>query len=161
MGALGVGDQAEGDSGASFAGGRRCSWVKSGATVAKFSDAAAAPGVGRSAAPCILHGSAITTWQTVLHRQRPPARPAGSVLARLRNDGYDWRPRLGGVSASALVIHGEKDVLPLAVAVEISQVLPFARLHIVPTAGHMPFWEAPGTFFSLTETFLISLDAER
>lgn len=83
------------------------------------------------------------------------------VLARLRIDGYDWRPRLGGVSASALVLHGEKDVLPLAVAVEISQVLPVAQLHIIPSAGHMPFWEAPGTFFSLTETFLTSLDAGR
>jgi pimeloyl-ACP methyl ester carboxylesterase len=83
------------------------------------------------------------------------------VLARLRSVGYDWRPRLGGVLASALVIHGEKDVLPIAVAVEISQVLPVAEVNIVPSSGHMPFWEVPGTFFSLTETFLTSPEAGR
>jgi pimeloyl-ACP methyl ester carboxylesterase len=63
--------------------------------------------------------------------------------------------------ASALVIQGEKDVLPIAFAVEISQVLPVAQLHIVPSSGHMPFWEAPRTFFSLTDTFLTSLDVGR
>jgi proline iminopeptidase len=77
-----------------------------------------------------------------------------AALARLRNQGYDWRPRLGGVSAPALVIHGEKDVLPAAVAFEIARSLQHARVAIVPSAGHMPFWEAPEPFFSLIETFI-------
>jgi len=134
-------------------------------TVAKFADADF-----YSANPAIQAGysrAVHPAWfadRDVAKRFTPPeaASETGAfVLARLRTDCYDWRPRLGGVLASALVIHGEKDVLPIAVAVEISQVLPVAQLHIVPSSGHMPFWEAPRTFFSLTETFLTSPDAGR
>lgn len=82
------------------------------------------------------------------------SRTGAAALARLRGVGYDWRPLLGGVSAPALVIHGEKDVLPAAVAFEIAKTLPHATVSLVPSSGHMPFWEAPGTFFSLIETFL-------
>ena len=134
-------------------------------TVAKFSDAdfySADPGV-QSAYSRAVHPAWFADHD-MAKRFTPPeaASETGAfVLARLRTDCYDWRPRLGGVLASALVLHGEKDVLPINVAAEISQVLPVAQLHIVPSSGHMPFWEAPRTFFSLTETFLTSPDAGR
>jgi proline iminopeptidase len=96
--------------------------------------------------------------QDMARRFAPPdavSQSGAAALARLRTEGYDWRPRLGGVSAQALVIHGEKDVLPAAVAFEIAQSLQHARAAIVPSAGHMPFWEAPEPFFSLIETFIL------
>ena len=76
------------------------------------------------------------------------------VLARLRYQGYDWRPRLRALSVPTFVVHGEEDVLPPTVALEISNSLPSARCCVVPSSGHMPFWEAPERFFSLIESFL-------
>lgn len=77
-----------------------------------------------------------------------------AVLARLRREGYDWRERLRALSTPTLVLHGEEDPLPPAVAGDIADLLPNARRVLVPSAGHMPFWEAPERFFALIEAFL-------
>lgn len=77
-----------------------------------------------------------------------------AVLARLRR-GYDWRERLRALSAPTLVIHGQQDPLPpLAEPRVKSYILPTAQAVVVPSSGHMPFWEAPVRFFSLIESFL-------
>ena len=76
------------------------------------------------------------------------------VLARLRREGYDWRPRLRALSIPTLVVHGEEDALPAVVSLEISNSLSHARRCVVPSSGHMPFWEAPERFFALIESFL-------
>jgi proline iminopeptidase len=81
--------------------------------------------------------------------------PTGAaVLARLRREGYDWRDRLRALSAPTLVIHGELDPLPLADLHERLYIDPSAHAVVVPSSGHMPFWEAPSRFFSLIESFL-------
>ena len=77
-----------------------------------------------------------------------------AVLARLRRDGYDWSGTLRSLSAPTLVIHGEMDPLPLADPPLKSYILPVAQVVVVPSSGHMPFWEAPMRFFSLIESFL-------
>ncbi len=77
-----------------------------------------------------------------------------ATLARLRREGYDWTARLRALSLPTLVIHGERDALPLAEASGSSQVIPNARTVVVPSSGHMPFWEAPEQFFSLVDAFL-------
>ena len=77
-----------------------------------------------------------------------------AVLARLRSEGYDWRSRLSALSVPTLVIHGERDPLPQAVADQLTALLPGARKTFIPAAGHMPFWEAPARFFSIVEAFL-------
>lgn len=77
-----------------------------------------------------------------------------AIAARLRRDGYDWRERLRALRAPTLVIHGEEDPLPPAVARETVALLADARLAIVPGAGHMPFWESPQLFFQLVSSFL-------
>lgn len=77
-----------------------------------------------------------------------------AVLARLRREGYDWRDTLRALSAPTLVLHGEQDVLPPAVSLEDSRILTNARHLVVPSSGHMPFWEAPERFFALIEPFL-------
>lgn len=77
-----------------------------------------------------------------------------TILARLRREGYDWRERVRALSVPTLVIHGEEDALPVSVAHALGALLPRATLRLVPGAGHMPFWEAPETFFPLVESFL-------
>jgi proline iminopeptidase len=77
-----------------------------------------------------------------------------AILARLRREGYDWRERLRALSAPTLVLHGERDALPVTVAIELSTLLPRARLTLIPDAGHMPFWEAPERLFAVVRDFL-------
>lgn len=89
----------------------------------------------------------------------PPAAASitgAAVLARLRREGYDWRDRLRALSTPTLVLHGERDALPVAVAQELSALLPRASLTLLPHAGHMPFWEAPERFFQHVLAFLTS-----
>lgn len=85
---------------------------------------------------------------------RSESRTGAAVAARLRGDGYDWTTLLSAVSVPTLVIHGERDLLPVSVAREIVATLGHARLEIIPDAGHMPFWESPELFFTLIESFL-------
>jgi proline iminopeptidase len=77
-----------------------------------------------------------------------------AILARLRREGYDRRPRLRALSVATLVIHGEEDALPVAVSAELVALLPRAHRQLVPQSGHMPFWEAPDVFFSFVDSFL-------
>ena len=77
-----------------------------------------------------------------------------AVAARLRSEGYDWRPLLRALSTPTLVIHGERDLLPAHVATDMVATLTNARLELIPEAGHMPFWEAPERFFALVDDFL-------
>jgi proline iminopeptidase len=77
-----------------------------------------------------------------------------AVAARLRREGYDWSEQLRALSTPTLVLHGEGDALPPSVANELAQLLPRARLSLIPAAGHMPFWEAPRRFFSEVDAFL-------
>jgi proline iminopeptidase len=77
-----------------------------------------------------------------------------TIAARLRREGYDWREQLRVLSTPTLVIHGERDALPAAVALELVELLPRARHALLPNAGHMPFWEAPERFFGVVDAFL-------
>lgn len=85
---------------------------------------------------------------------RSDSRTGAAVAARLRRDGYDWSALVRAVQVQTLVIHGEDDLLPSTVARELVALLPNGRLALIPQAGHMPFWEAPQSFFELVETFL-------
>lgn len=77
-----------------------------------------------------------------------------AIAARLRREGYDWRPLLRGLRVPTIVIHGEADLLPASLAVETAGTIEGARLLFMPGAGHMPFWEAPGHFFGAVDAFL-------
>jgi proline iminopeptidase len=77
-----------------------------------------------------------------------------AVAARLRREGYDWRERVRALSTPVLVIHGERDALPVAVSTELVELLPRALQTLLPDAGHMPFWEAPAPFFGAVTAFL-------
>jgi len=85
---------------------------------------------------------------------RSDSQTGAAVASRLRGEGYDWRALLRAVSVPTLVIHGERDLLPVRVAHELVTTLGNARLEVIPDAGHMPFWESPELFFTLIESFL-------
>ena len=85
---------------------------------------------------------------------RSESRTGAAVAARLRREGYDWRTLVRHLHLATLVIHGERDLLPQSVARELVALIAMSRLELIPGAGHMPFWEAPETFFHSVETFL-------
>jgi len=85
---------------------------------------------------------------------RTASRIGAAVAARLRREGYDWRESLRALSVPSLVIHGERDLIPVEQSRRTVHLLPHARLELVADAGHMPFWEAPGRFFGLVDAFL-------
>jgi len=67
---------------------------------------------------------------------------------------YDWRDRMSQVTASALVVHGMEDLIPLESSREWVDILPQARLLAIEGVGHFPHLEAPETFFPSVERFL-------
>lgn len=67
---------------------------------------------------------------------------------------WDWRPRLAGLHAPTLVVHGMEDLILLATSQEWAAVLPDARLLTIEGAGHYPHLEAPEMFFPAVDTFL-------
>ena len=85
---------------------------------------------------------------------RSTSHTGAAVAARLRRDGYDWRPDLGALRVPTLVIHGEEDLLPVGVAEELVRTIPDSGIALLPSTGHMPFWEAPEPFFARVEAFL-------
>jgi proline iminopeptidase len=81
--------------------------------------------------------------------------PTGAaVAARLRREGYDWTDRVSSIETPTLIVHGDHDLLDVAVAEEIHRLIRSSELAIVEHSGHMPFWEAPDEFFDRVETFL-------
>jgi proline iminopeptidase len=85
---------------------------------------------------------------------RAASRTGAAIVARLRREGYDWTDLIRAIEARTLVLHGELDPLPSTEARQLSALIPDARLVLIPECGHMPFWEAPETFFLLVESFL-------
>jgi proline iminopeptidase len=77
-----------------------------------------------------------------------------AVAAGIRREGYDWRPLLRGLRVPTIVIHGDADLLPVALAEETAGTIEGARLLLLAGSGHMPFWEAPTHFFSAVDAFL-------
>ena len=66
---------------------------------------------------------------------------------------FDLRPRLGGLSVPALVVHGEDDPIPVETAAVLADGL-HAPLFRIPDCGHVPYVEAPERFTELLDGFL-------
>jgi proline iminopeptidase len=67
---------------------------------------------------------------------------------------FDFRPILESLSVPTLVIHGEKDPIPMEAAREWAGSLKDARLLVVKGSGHFPFVEKPASFFPPSLEFL-------
>lgn len=71
--------------------------------------------------------------------------------------GFDVTGHLPDVPTPTLVVHGSWDmVIPLPVGRQIAELMPNARLEVVPGVGHMPMYEAPGVLTRLIEDFAAS-----
>jgi pimeloyl-ACP methyl ester carboxylesterase len=67
------------------------------------------------------------------------------VMAQMRAiAGHDTSPRLPGLRAPTLVIHGTLDeMLPVQNGHQIAGLIPGSRLEVLDGAGHLFFWEQP------------------
>ena len=59
---------------------------------------------------------------------------------------YDWRRAMAQVQAPTLVIHGDKDFIPVETAREWATTMSNARLFVMRGYGHFPYMEAPEPF---------------
>ncbi|HVS85998.1 MAG TPA: alpha/beta fold hydrolase [Gaiellaceae bacterium] len=85
------------------------------------------------------HAPALAAWQAQAY--------AGATF-----DAYD---RVGGISAPTLVLHGTDDnVVDPRNGELLAQLIPGARLELVPDRGHLMVWEDPQTVARLVTEFL-------
>ena len=67
---------------------------------------------------------------------------------------YDWRGTLSRLRTPTLVIHGDRDFIPVATAREWAATMPNARIFVMRGYGHFPYMEAPDPFFAAVDRFL-------
>jgi proline iminopeptidase len=73
--------------------------------------------------------------------------------------GWDSRPQLPQIKLPTLVIAGEDDIVtPIGVSREMAQLIPGAKLVVLPEAGHLSFVEAQAEFNSAIIEFLAAPD---
>jgi proline iminopeptidase len=85
---------------------------------------------------------------------------AWAVEERLYRDtwslpGYDLLPKLRGLRIPTLVIVGEQDFIPPAIAGEIAQALPDATLISIPKCGHFAYLECGSAVRSALNNFFV------
>jgi proline iminopeptidase len=67
---------------------------------------------------------------------------------------WDWTTSLGSAVVPTLLIHGDRDPLPIESARRWAAAMPNARLLELKGIGHFPYVEAPETFFAAVDRFL-------
>ncbi|HYW51625.1 MAG TPA: alpha/beta hydrolase [Gemmatimonadaceae bacterium] len=132
-------------------------------------DAAIRPGAPDAANPAALSEYAAAIYPAWFAQPAlaailsPPVSTSitgAAVSARLRRDGYDWRPLVPPVTMPTLLLHGTADLFPLGIARDTVAVLgALARLLPIDGAGHNPFWEQPSIVFSSIDAFLTAADS--
>jgi len=78
-----------------------------------------------------------------------------------QNDGYDLLPRLRSLSIPTLVVFGDRDFIPSAIAVHIAQAIPDARIVALKGCGHFSFLECPGDLKRAIDDFVRTRPGER
>jgi proline iminopeptidase len=63
-----------------------------------------------------------------------------------RSDGYDLLPKLQALDIPTLVLHGEDDLIPVALAAHVAQAMPSARLVVLEECGHFAYLECLDAF---------------
>lgn len=83
----------------------------------------------------------------------PPTAALQAGLRLLKEE--DRRNALAGIATPALVVHGARDRLaPVGAAQYLAEHLPYARLEIIPEAGHAPFLSHPEMFLEKLRGFI-------
>ena len=104
----------------------------------------------------IHFGTSLTSPQPlerVVRSLRTNFTPDGILIARAieerlmdetwRSSEYDLFPRLARLGVPVLVIHGERDLIPVEAARHIAETIPGARLVVLGGAGHFSYLDAP------------------
>jgi proline iminopeptidase len=89
---------------------------------------------------------------------RETSQTGASVAARLRREGYDFRDEIRTIAATTFLVHGAQDAVSADLSRTTAGLIPRSRLSIIEGAGHMPFWEQPGPYFSQVTDFLDGRD---
>jgi pimeloyl-ACP methyl ester carboxylesterase len=86
----------------------------------------------------------------------PEAIANGGVVssAALGSNGWDWREDFHGTDVPVLIVHGDKDPIPLASAYEWQKAFPRATLLPVAGAGHFAFIEQPQAVLRAIQPFV-------
>jgi pimeloyl-ACP methyl ester carboxylesterase len=93
----------------------------------------------------------------MMREAAPQAVAAAQRGMALRLDSKDILARYAG---PALVLVGEHDtVTPLEKAKQLADLIPGARLEVIPGAGHLPNQEQPERFNAVLDLFLASIAA--
>ena len=58
-------------------------------------------------------------------------------------DGYDLIPALHHLEIATLIIHGDRDLVPLSLARHLADAIPGARLIVLENCGHFAYLEKP------------------
>jgi proline iminopeptidase len=64
-----------------------------------------------------------------------------------RSDGYDLIPKLRALRVPTLVLHGEHDFIPVALAARIAEAMPHGRLVVLEDCGHFAYLESPDAVY--------------
>jgi proline iminopeptidase len=67
---------------------------------------------------------------------------------------YDLRKNLSHLTVPTLIIHGNKDIIPVWTAEEIHASIPNSKLIVLKNCGHFSYIECPSEFFSAIRKFL-------
>jgi pimeloyl-[acyl-carrier protein] methyl ester esterase len=106
------------------------------------------------AAACLAPGEA--SYRTEVEPFfRSPAHPENLAAGLDRLLAQDLRPSLGRIPAKPLIVQGTEDrIVAAAQAKFLQENLPGSRLHLLPGAGHLPFWTAAAAFNGMLEEIL-------
>jgi pimeloyl-[acyl-carrier protein] methyl ester esterase len=67
----------------------------------------------------------------------------------------DLRPLLAGLTGSPVIIQGDRDrIVPPEQARFLHERLPGSSLHLLPAAGHLPFWTQEARFNEILENIM-------
>jgi proline iminopeptidase len=75
-------------------------------------------------------------------------------------EGYDLVPRLGGVRAPTLVLHGDRDFIPVGMARRIADAIAGARLVVLTGCGHFVHVDQPDELVERVTAFCQVASAE-
>ena len=81
--------------------------------------------------------------------------PLYSLLEHMNSWDEQFGQRITSISHPTLLLWGDHDpVFPLEVGKKVKNLLPHAKWHVIPKAGHLPQWEQPQIVNPLILSFL-------
>lgn len=95
--------------------------------------------------------SAGTSRESILRARAIEARLYADTWLR---DGYDLLPALGHLRIPTLVIHGDRDFIPLGCVERIAMAIPGAQLVVLPDCGHFAYLECPDAVRAAIDAFV-------